>query len=82
VVTDRRENGIGELIFLGLGFLDAHNVGALFLEPVKEALSSCGTYAVGITGNDAGHAASGYKAAQCSQSWQPGSNTRFSAVEI
>src|SRR5690606_30058262 len=52
-VAQRAEAGIGQLAFLGLGFLQADDVGLLALQPVEEPLVRRGADAVGVEADDA-----------------------------
>ena len=52
VIAPGAEDFVGELVFLGLGFLNAYHVGFLFFEPVKKTLAGGGTNAVGVNGYD------------------------------
>ena len=53
VMAIRTEHRVGQLVFLGLGFLDAQDVGVLGTEPVQEALGRGGTDAIGVETDDA-----------------------------
>ncbi|KAG1405811.1 hypothetical protein G6F59_012483 [Rhizopus arrhizus] len=53
VVAVRAEHRVGQLVFLGLGLLDAQDVGVLGPEPIEEALGCGGTDAIGVETDDA-----------------------------
>ena len=48
VITGRPETLVSKLMFLGLGLLDADDIGILLCHPLKKALSGRRTNAVGI----------------------------------
>lgn len=48
VITHRPETLVSKLVFLGLGLLDADDIGILLCHPLKKALSGRRTNAVGI----------------------------------
>src|SRR5690606_11410868 len=52
-VLHRAEAGVAQLVFLGLGFLQADDVGVLLREPVEKPLVRGGADAVGVEADDA-----------------------------
>src|SRR5690606_38697473 len=62
-VAERAEAGIGELVFLGLVFLQADDVGLLAFQPAEKSLVGSGTDAVGVEADDA-HAGTCVKASR------------------
>ena len=53
VVARREKLPVVQLVVLGLGLLDADDVGVLPVHPVEEALAGGGTNAVGVQRDDA-----------------------------
>src|SRR5690606_36555313 len=52
-VLYRAEAGVAQLVFLGLGFLQADDVGVLLREPVEKPLVRGGADAVGVEADEA-----------------------------
>jgi len=61
MVAIRAEHRIGQLGLLGLGFLQAQDIGVLCAEPVEEALAGGRTDAVGVEADDAHAVDSGWQ---------------------
>src|SRR5690606_681461 len=52
-VAERAEAGVGQLVLLRLGFLQADDVGLLAFQPAEETLGRSGADAVGVEADDA-----------------------------
>src|SRR5690606_39675386 len=68
VVAVRAEAGIGQLVFLRLGLLQADHVGVLLAQPVEETLAGGRADAVGVEADDAHGGRAGKTGRQPNQS--------------